>query len=278
MRRILHLSDLHFGRTSGGLLAPLLRLVDEVRPDLTVVSGDLTQRARASQFRAARAFLDRLPGPVLSVPGNHDVPLWNLPVRLVAPFARYRRFIARDLEPVHEDDHVIVAGVNTVNPMVWQQGRLTGRMIDRLAHVFSRAAGRTCIAVMHHPIEQLPEWQKTPMRGAAEALEPLRAAGVQVVLSGHIHLTHVAPATAAPGLLLVQAGTGLSDRLRSAPNAVNLLTVGPGEVTVATHEAVPDGTFARQRVRAFRVASDAWAAGEEAAPPVVSAVPSPRAS
>ena len=113
---------------------------------------------------------------------------------------------------------MIVAGVNTVTRWVWRQGRLGAAMVERLARLFSRADGRTCIAVMHHPVEQLPEGAKTPMRGAATAIGPLRAAGALVVLSGHVHLVHAAPATAEPGILLVQAGTGISGR----PGALSL--------------------------------------------------------
>ena len=124
MRRVLHLSDLHFGRTSPHLPGPLKALADRLRPDLTVISGDLTQRARNRQFAEAAAFIRALPGPVLCVPGNHDVPLDNPFLRVLAPFSRYRRHIATDLEPVHEDEAMIVAGVNTVNLLAVRQGRI----------------------------------------------------------------------------------------------------------------------------------------------------------
>lgn len=258
MTRLLHLSDLHFGRTSHHLLDPLIGLAEHLRPDLTVISGDLTQRARNWQFAEAKAFVARLPGPVLSVPGNHDVPLDNLFMRVFAPWIRYRRHISADLEPIHEDEAMIVVGVNTVNRWVWQQGALTDADVTRLGRLFAKAEGRTCIAVMHHPIEQLPEWNKTLMRGATTSIAPLRAAGTQIVLSGHIHLTHVAPATANPGLLLVQAGTGLSDRLRNVENSVNLLTIEPGHVTVETWGAGAEGVFRSAATARFHVADDVW--------------------
>src|SRR6185295_4473790 len=103
MRTIVHLSDIHFGRVDARLLAPLVRLVREIAPDLVAVSGDLTQRARRRQFQQARAFLDQLPAPQLVVPGNHDVPLFNVAARFADPYGGYRRYISQDLEPVYEE-------------------------------------------------------------------------------------------------------------------------------------------------------------------------------
>src|SRR3954469_2042372 len=98
MRTIIHLSDLHFGRTDPSVVEPLVATVAELRPDAIAVSGDLTQRARGEQFREARAFLDRLPPvPQIVVPGNHDVPLWNAFKRFAQPLANFRRYITADL-------------------------------------------------------------------------------------------------------------------------------------------------------------------------------------
>ena len=124
MTRILHLSDVHFGTVDERLVEPVVALAHQLRPDATVVSGDLTQRARADQFAAARAFLDRLPGHVLAVPGNHDMPLHNLALRLTAPFARYRRAMGEELEPTLALPGAVLHGVNTADPLVWKAGRL----------------------------------------------------------------------------------------------------------------------------------------------------------
>ena len=122
MRRLVHLSDLHFGRDRPELLAPLLDCVNGLEPDLIAISGDLTQRARTSQFRQARAFIDALTAPVLSVPGNHDTPLYNLAERIFQPFAKYRQWIDRELQPVRHSPDASVVGVNSVNPYGWQRG------------------------------------------------------------------------------------------------------------------------------------------------------------
>src|SRR5438309_7042065 len=99
MRTIAHLSDLHFGRTDPALIEPLLASLDAIRPDVVVVSGDLTQRARAAEFEQARAFLERVRFPRIVVPGNHDVPLYRVWERFLSPLGRYQRIIQSDLEP-----------------------------------------------------------------------------------------------------------------------------------------------------------------------------------
>src|ERR1700736_241441 len=106
MRTIVHLSDIHFGRTDHATIAPLIEAVTGMRPDLVAVSGDLTQRARTVEFRDARAFLDTLPKPLIVVPGNHDVPLHNLYARFVQKLEKYQRFISRDLEPSYVDEEI----------------------------------------------------------------------------------------------------------------------------------------------------------------------------
>src|SRR5256714_4607423 len=118
MPRIVHLSDLHFGRVNPILIDPLIRAVVKVEPDLVAVSGDLTQRARSYQFQQARSFLDALPKPQIIVPGNHDIPLHNVFARFLEPLTKYKRYIAEDLNPIYEDEEVAIVGVNTARSLV----------------------------------------------------------------------------------------------------------------------------------------------------------------
>src|SRR5262245_27350497 len=122
MRTLVHLSDLHFGRIDPGLLAPLRDTVRALRPDLVAISGDFTQRARRRQFADARAFVDSLGARTLVVPGNHDIPLYDVAERLAAPLSRYRRYISSELEPEYQDDEMIVIGVNTARALVFPLG------------------------------------------------------------------------------------------------------------------------------------------------------------
>lgn len=237
MRRILHLSDLHFGRTRPDLLDPLLRLAAEIAPDLVAISGDFTQRARRGQFVEAAKFLDRLRSPWLAVPGNHDISLDNMLVRLLDPWGRYRSLIHHDLSPRHEDEEITVIGLNTVNRYAHQAGRI-GRSQLRVIHgAYEESPQKTLVVVMHHPPEHPNGSRKRPMRHSGKGVEALARAGADIVLSGHLHNAHVAPLTAAPGVLLVQAGTGLSTRLRDEPNTLNLLAVEPGHVRVDRYAA-----------------------------------------
>ena len=118
MRTIVHLSDLHFGRIDPAILDPLAALIVSMRPDVVVVSGDLTQRARKAQFQGARAYLDRLPKPQVVVPGNHDVPLYRVWERFLSPLGKYRRHFDDDLEPDFIDDEIAVIGINTARSLM----------------------------------------------------------------------------------------------------------------------------------------------------------------
>lgn len=259
MSRIVHLSDLHFGRERPELLRPLIAAVNALTPDLVAISGDFTQRARPGQYRAARAFVAALDAPVLAVPGNHDVPLHNPIERLFEPWRRYRRYIAENLEPSWDGPQVTVHGVNTVNPLFWQRGRIGRRTTARLCREIADAPGRLHILMGHHPLEHLPDTRKQPVKGAERALSALEACGADVVLSGHLHLWRAGPFRAFGGLLLVQAGTGLSTRVRGEPNDFNLLTATPGRLVVEQHGAEGDAlTFVRRGRSVFRKSNGLW--------------------
>src|SRR5688572_20358063 len=130
MRTIVHLSDIHFGRVDDTTVQPLVNAVKAVDPHLVVVSGDLTQRARESQFEEAKEFLDKLPDPQIVVPGNHDVPLYNLFARFLAPLDNYRKIINDDTEPVYQDEEMVVAGVNTARSLTWKNGRINEEQVE----------------------------------------------------------------------------------------------------------------------------------------------------
>jgi 3',5'-cyclic AMP phosphodiesterase CpdA len=243
MRRILHLSDLHFGRTRPDLLDPLVALSKELGPDLVAVSGDLTQRARRGQFVEAASFLKRLTSPWLAVPGNHDISLDNVVVRLLDPWGRYRNLIHEDLSPRWEDEELTVVGLNTVNRYAQQAGRIGRSQLRVIAQSHETNPQKTLVVVMHHPPEHPPGSRKQPMRHSGKGVQALGQAGADIVLSGHLHAANAAPLTAAPGILLVQAGTGLSTRLRNEPNTLNLLTIAPGHVRVDRYAAFARPTF-----------------------------------
>ncbi|TDL76239.1 metallophosphoesterase [Palleronia sediminis] len=258
MARIVHLSDLHFGRDRPELSTPLLAAVNGLSPDLVAISGDFTQRARHHQFAEAARFKARIEAPVLAVPGNHDTPLDNLWVRFLRPFSRYRKAIDPDLEPDWSDNRVKVTGVNTVNRFSWQRGRISGRTVREVCHAFADAGERLRIVVLHHPLEHGPEVDKRLMRGSAVALDRLGGCGADIVLSGHLHSTIAAPFRAAPSLLFVQAGTGLSDRLRGERNTFNVVEGDRRAVAIETWAASDELVFAPCAEARFSCEGGAW--------------------
>jgi 3',5'-cyclic AMP phosphodiesterase CpdA len=240
MRTIAHLSDLHFGRVDPALLDPLRRCLERLKPDLTVVSGDLTQRARIGQFREARAYLDTLPRPQLVVPGNHDVPLYNVFMRFARPFARYRKAVDPQLEPSYIDEAIAVVGVNTARSLVFKGGRINEKQVERVrALICDLPETVVKILVTHHPFD-VPKGsgEADQIVGRAKmAFEAFAKCGADIFLSGHLHATHVGHTAdrykiAGVNALVVQAGTATSTRGRGETNSFNVLRVTPERITV----------------------------------------------
>lgn len=262
MTRLIHISDLHFGRTRSELLRPLIDQLNGLEAELIAISGDLTQRARSSQFRAARAFLDRLEIPTLVVPGNHDVPLEHLIERVFYPYRRYRKWIGRDLEPSFETDDVAVVGVNTVNPLAWQRGRISRHAVNRVCRAFDGDDRRVRVVVAHHPLEHRPTDTKALMRGAEAAVEAFAECGADVILTGHLHSWRAEPfaeRVGRRGTLQVHAGTGLSTRVRGEENDFNVLTVTRDEVSVERYAAAHgEASYAPIQRAVFRSGPEGW--------------------
>ena len=239
MRTLVHLSDLHFGRVDQELLAPLRGLIERVAPDVLVVSGDLTQRARPEQFEEARAFLDTLPGPQIIVPGNHDISLYNVFRRFVLPLARYKRYITDDLDPVFIDEEIAVLGVNTARSLTIKDGRVSRHQVESIRKCLSGLdPALTRIIVTHHPFD-LPEHfeERDLVDRAPMAMKVFAESGVDILLAGHMHASH-AGSTAERyqiseyAALVVQAGTATSTRGRGEVNSFNVIRVEQQKVEI----------------------------------------------
>lgn len=271
MRVLVHLSDLHFGRVDEGLIEPLRRSLARLRPALVVVSGDLTQRARRRQFRAARAFLETLPAPVLAVPGNHDVPLYDVFRRFVRPLHRYRRYIDDEPEPFYVDHEIAVAGLNTARALAIQGGRINLRQLERIRARLEGVDPRLVrIVVTHHPFDGPAGHDDRKLVGRASmAMETLVECGVDVCLAGHLHVGHVGHAANryvlpdGRGVLLVQAGTATSTRGRGEVNSFNVLRLDGPALQVERHAW--DGAAGEFRVIVcdrFRRRGEGWSRSE----------------
>jgi 3',5'-cyclic AMP phosphodiesterase CpdA len=250
---VLHLSDLHFGTERPVVVEALQALAREQGATLALMSGDVTQRARRAQFAAARRFLDGLGMPWIGIPGNHDIPLFDLPARLLRPWAGWRRFLAGgaagartagrpaaagdddgdDLAPVHRSQHLLVVGVNAVHPWRHERGQVLEADIARAERLLAGAApGQLRLVMAHQPVCVLrAEDDANLIIGHAAAVRRWRAAGADLFLGGHIHLPFVRRLHDADGLppaWAVQAGTAVSHRLRAGfDNSVHLLRLRP---------------------------------------------------
>ncbi len=287
MTVLLHLSDLHFGTECEHAMEAVVRLCDEQRPQLVITSGDITQRARPRQFDRAREFLDRLAAPTrLVIPGNHDIPLFNLYRRWQAPFAGWHRVFGPDLEPTYDAPGIWVTGVNTTRASRHKDGEVSGSQIRRVADALRASPPRSLrIVVTHHPLAVTTERDRTNvLHGAGAALREWSSAGADLLLGGHIHLPYsIALHEAGPGLgrrmWILQAGTAISRRIR--PEAGHSLNI------VRHHEATgwslerwdlgDDGTFVRRH--SLVIAPDRGDdKGRRTVPtPTPSACPTPRA-
>ncbi len=261
MSRLIHLSDLHFGKDRPDLLGPLVSCVNELQPDLIAISGDLTQRARISQYKEAQDFIAQLDAPVLSVPGNHDVSLHRPFRRFFAPWRPYKKYINRDLTPHFEDDGMLVMGINSVDRFAWQTGRLTAARIKNACAAMEKSTeGKAKVLVMHHPLDHPAETNKKPIPGADKALEQLLSCGTDLILSGHLHTWHAGNFTIESGgttAVQLHAGTSLSTRVRGEANDFNLIDITLDQIAIERISFNEDTRlFETTEARQFNRASD----------------------
>lgn len=241
MSSILQISDTHFGTEQSQVLEALEAHVREHPSDLLVLSGDITQRARRRQFAAAQQYVQRLEAAgiprTLVIPGNHDIPLYNLALRFLAPYRNYRQHFGENLEPTYEDDELLVIGLNTTNPKRHKDGLISHRQVEAVCRRLQGCApDKLRMVVAHQPFGAMELSDLSNLqRGAAAALVRWAEAGLDLVMGGHIHLPYVLPLSRqypslAREIWTVQAGTTLSSRLRgSSPNSFNRLRYQPGQ-------------------------------------------------
>lgn len=245
MTRLVHLSDLHFGAHDERLVRAVEHQIDRLRPELVVISGDFTQRAKTEEFSEACEFLNRLRDnghEVLGIPGNHDVPLYDVLRRFLSPLTRYRRFIDDCLCPFVELPGVAVLGINTARSLTFKEGRVNEGQIEFIRDTFARTpADSFRVLVTHHPMFSMKVGEDVQRAiGRQElALDAIEEAGVDMLLAGHMHHASTQDAsdlvTRAGGALVVQAGTATSTRVREQEQSFNSIDIAGDCVTVTVH-------------------------------------------
>ena len=277
MARLIHLSDLHFGAHDQQLVDAIAERVDEEKPDLVVISGDFTQRARTEQFKEACDFLERLNDAghdVLAVPGNHDVPLYDVFRRFLSPLTRYKRYIDDTLCPVHELPGVTVVGINTARSLTFSDGRINEEQMKFIRETFSRSDPKALrVLVTHHPLFALPVGETGDVKravGRSElALDAVAESGVDMLLAGHHHTASAHSArdlvTRAGPALVVQAGTATSIRLRDESQSFNRIEI-EGDAVTLTLQSWAGSKFESSTAQKYVREGDHWRiAGAETA-------------
>lgn len=266
MRKIAHISDMHFGSHEPLVTTDLITSVHVEKPDLVVLSGDFTQRARRWQFEVARDFVNKLPEPKLVIPGNHDMPLYNIVARLFWPFWGYNKFI----EPLgiagaaYRDEEMAVIGLNTARRFTGKNGRISKEQIAQVEKFFAdHGEGVTRILVTHHPVGQVANEVFVDLAfGAHLALPRVAKAGVQMLLSGHHHrcLSGTIEETEdKEQVLIVYAGTANSTRTREGDgNTYNVIKIDGFDIEVQVMRWVPSSGFKEARTSRYRNGDDGW--------------------
>ena len=243
MTTLLHLSDLHFGAHDPAIVEALERHIDAAKADLIVISGDFTQRAKTAEFEEACAFLTRVRESghqVLAIPGNHDIPLYDVLRRFLSPLTRYRKYIDETLCPFHELDGVSVLGINTARSATFKGGSISHEQRDLIRETFGKTdAAKVRVLVTHHPLFALPTGDGgelgAPVDHQEEALSEVAELGIDLLLAGHNHLASSSANALVHGsgrALVVQAGTATSTRVRGQGQSFNRIEIDEKGCTV----------------------------------------------
>lgn len=270
MTKIIHLSDIHFGRADPRAVDALESWCRASPADLVVVSGDLTQRARRWQFEEAMAFLRRINHPWLIVPGNHDVPLDSPFERFFSPTARFRRYAESNLMPTWQSEQVSIVGINTARPIarrprLFTEGAVSKHQLHQMAKLFDQNDRPIRIVVQHHPpVLSAREYHTFVARhvGWRDAIRSYAAMRVDLILYGHLHLHQVEGSEshlvdAGRRMLCVMAGSAISTRLHSEPNSFNRITIDGERCTVESISLEAVG-FLCKVVRRYERSGDGW--------------------
>ncbi|MEK7953422.1 metallophosphoesterase family protein [Luteolibacter soli] len=264
MTRLLHLSDPHFGAADEATARSFLDCAAELAPDLTVLSGDLTMRARRSELAAAKSFVDQLPQPHFVIPGNHDIPAFNQPFdRVFRPFRRYRETFGPDLEPILRKGSIEIVGLNSsrgIGPQLdWSKGILSQAQLQRAASRFASPSPGLRILTLHHPLLAPPDHRRDVVKPLPALVSLLTASHVDLVLCGHFHqsLIGIVGKDAKWSTIVSQAPTVCSTRLQGEPPGFHMIHHDGDSLRIVLHR-FDQTRFIECSVMDFRRAGTGW--------------------
>jgi 3',5'-cyclic AMP phosphodiesterase CpdA len=242
----MHISDLHFGKVDPKVRDGLKSDIESLKPSALAISGDLTQRARVSQFEEFCEFMGQFSVPKIVVPGNHDIPLFDVFRRFMSPLKRFRSHVESDLMPTYEDEHVFILGVNTAHSWTFSGGKLSTKAAEKMNEAFRRSGPEKLrILVCHHPLHT----EDRAGSGWVGGIHHFKAR-IDLVLTGHLHLSaneilmheHGTESTKEKSVILVRAGTAISHRHRGETNSYNLIHASRDQVLVERRVWDPVGS------------------------------------
>lgn len=274
MFRILHYSDPHFGAADLRVARAAQGIAAEIAADLTVVSGDFSMRGRRFEFADAKDWLAELSQPVITFPGNHDVPGLNQPFdRFFSPFRRFRKYISEVEEPTAKLGNIgSLATANSSTPfglhLDWSRGFLSPIQTQAL-NSFYRGLPPEQLRVfgMHHPVVGSGVKNRALVSPMPLVKTFFQTSGIDLLLAGHFHQSKICLFPETPDaedssrcLVVSQSPSVCSTRLKGEPNGFHLITLENNAIEIELWRWNTDA-FLPERSRAFRKSDDSWTAG-----------------
>ncbi len=238
MSIILHASDLHFGKVDPIIVESFYAEIERQKPDTVVLSGDFTQVGSIAEFKQAQDFIDRISAPVVTVPGNHDIPRFDVWERFSDPLKRYRKYISPLSDTIYEDDYCVIIGINTARPAVphwnWANGMVSREQVEFvLRHFRAVPHDKARLFVCHHPLVNVKGAPiDTVVWGSMDLMAVLEDQMVDVVLTGHIHHASIVAQGESRGPVMVGSASATSTRLRNQGNGYNILRLAPRQIDI----------------------------------------------